>query len=218
MANPVIDRLRIGLRRPLSGRVAQRRFEPELACGRHFADPPAGAREAAVVTLLYPAAKGLLIPLIVRPDQMEHHANQVSLPGGMVEPGEESSAAALRELEEEIGVPAARIELLGRLSPLYVFVSNHYVIPWVAVLDVRPTLRPDAREVAEVLELPLDHLCDPAYHDAGWHETRGIRIRTPYIACGRHRIWGATAMILAELATLAADQPALVGSQNPPPF
>ncbi len=169
--------------------------------GPYFDPPPEGAR-AAVMILLYPADGGWRLPLIVRPTDLSHHGGQIGLPGGFIEPGETEWQAALRELEEEVGVPADGIESLGRLSPLYVFVSNNYVAPWVAAIDRSPAFLLNAAEVAEVLELPLANLLNPGQADVFSQERDGLRQQVPYFAFGSHRIWGATAMILAELAAI----------------
>jgi 8-oxo-dGTP pyrophosphatase MutT (NUDIX family) len=201
---------------PLPGRASQVRFAPELGFGRHFALPPASARRAAVVALLYPIETEPLtterrtespldcwrIPLIVRPDHLEHHAGQIALPGGMIEAGESSSDAALRELHEELGVPRDGIELLGELSPIYVFASDNFVSPWVAMVSRAPTFILSADEVAAVIELPIAVLVEKNAVGSEIRVQRGVRFRAPYYRCGRHRIWGATAMILAELAAL----------------
>lgn len=202
---------RLGGRLP--GRKAQTRFAPELGFGRHFVEPPpADARRAAVVAILYHthdesiASESTLsqwrIPLIVRPEHLEHHAGQVALPGGMIEEGESSGEAALRELHEELGVSSAGIELLGELSPLYVFASDNYVVPWVAMASFEPTFILNADEVAAVVELPVSHLVDENHIDSEIREQNGIRFRAPFFQCGPHRIWGATAMILAEMAAI----------------
>jgi 8-oxo-dGTP pyrophosphatase MutT (NUDIX family) len=198
-----IDLLRAELQRPLPGLEAQRRMAPTPSRGPYFDPPPEGTRRAAVLILLYLAAGIWRLPLIVRPTELTHHGGQIGLPGGFIEPGETEWEAALRELEEELGVPAKGIEPLGRLSPLYVFVSNNYVTPWVAAIDRAPAFLLNAAEVAEVLELPLANLLDPAQTGVFWRERDGIRQRVPYFAFGSHRIWGATAMILAELAAVA---------------
>ena len=134
-SDPWIERLRDELRRPLPGADSQRQMAPEPISGPYFGDPPEGARRAAVILLLYPAIDGWRLPLLVRPIDLAHHGGQIGLPGGLIEPGETTWQAALRELHEEIGVPPDGIEPLGELSPLYVFVSNNHVSPWVAAID-----------------------------------------------------------------------------------
>ena len=196
-----ISRLATRLAQPLPGAAAQRKFEPEHAGGRHFQNPPA-ARPAAVLILLYPVDGVWHLPLTVRPQQLPHHPGQVCLPGGAVDPGESNSEAALRELWEELGVETSGIELLGELSPLYVFASNYRISPWVGCLSHAPAWSPNPSEVAELLEVPLSHLLDPAHHLNYLRDSNGLRLQTPYFGFGSHRIWGATSMVLAELMEL----------------
>jgi 8-oxo-dGTP pyrophosphatase MutT (NUDIX family) len=223
------------LQLPLPGPAAQARFAPELSFGRHFAAPPESARRAAVVALLYPSAiepvidgvdvrkacshlAGWRLPLIVRPAHLEHHAGQIGLPGGMIEPNESPTEAALRELHEELGVPRHEVEILGQLSRLYVYVSNNYVSSCVAVAARAPTFILNVDEVAEVVELPLSCLLDSGRIATEIREQRGVRFQAPYLAFGSHHIWGATAMILGELAAvlarLAAPGPRTSSGQN----
>lgn len=187
---------------PLPGRRAQRELEPELCYGRHFGPPTRRAREAAVIVLLYPHAGEWYFPLTVRPGTLPAHAGQISLPGGATDPGESSSQTALRELEEELGVPSRQVTLLGRLSPIYVFVSEYLVTPWVAAMELRPWFRPNSEEVSELLEVPLARLLDPAHRGRHTRRQRGIELSAPHFVWGTHRIWGATSMILNELASL----------------
>ncbi len=198
----------------LPGPAAQRQMAPELSYGRHFSPPPEDARRAAVMVLLYPAAASpspvrgngtaVCLPLIVRPDYLEHHAGQVALPGGIIESGESSWEAAVRELDEELGVPSCEVEPLGQLSPLYIFGSNHYVETWVARARGRPQLVASADEVARVLEMPIVHLLDPAVRETETRTARGVQFLAPFYGWDGEHIWGATAMILAELAAVVA--------------
>lgn len=176
-----------------------------MSYGRHFAPAPPGARNAAVIALLYPHEGAWHMPLTVRPTTMTDHAGQVSLPGGLIEPGESSSEAALRELAEELRVDDPEIELLGELSPLYLFVSNFQVSPWVAVLPRRPAIDANTHEVAEVLEVPLAHLSDPANIGHHARDFRGIEFSAPHFRFGSHHIWGATGMILGEFVALVDE-------------
>ena len=199
------SRLSERLKHPLPGREAQCLFEPELSFGRHYAPPPPNARQAAVLALFYPQGESWYLPLTMRPSTMTDHAGQVSLPGGMIEPGERSDEAALRELEEELGISPADIELLGCLSPLYLFVSNFHVVPWVAVIDHRPRFVPSPREVAEVLEVPIEHLLDPAHRGCHQRSHHGLSYAAPHFDWQSHRIWGATSMMLSELVCLVDE-------------
>lgn len=199
------DFLRARLRGPLPGRVAQSRFEPELSFGRHYAPPPPDARPAAVLLLLYPNQGGWHIPCTLRPESLSAHGGQVSFPGGLIEPGESSQQAALRELTEELGVDPAEVELLGQLSPLYLFVSNFSVASWVACAPRRPDFRPSPREVQEVLEVPLAHLLDQTQWGTHMREHSDLKFAAPHFGWKGHRIWGATSMILSELAALVEE-------------
>lgn len=192
------------LRQPLPGRAAQERFEPEGSGGRHFS-AAAGARNAAVVVLLYRSEGDWHLPLTLRPTTLPDHAGQISLPGGMIEPGETPYAAAIRELEEELGIAASGIEPLGMLSPLYVAVSNFAVTTWVATIDAPPQITPNPAEVAEVLAPTLTHLLDPANIESARFESHGFSVQAPCYVWREHRIWGATSMILAELVDVVTD-------------
>ncbi len=189
----------------LPGREAQRRFEPDLGFGRHFGPPPHDARLAAVMVLLYPSAGEWHVPLTVRPLELTAHGGQISLPGGSIEPDETDESAALRELQEELDVSPNDVTTLGRLTPLYIFGTKFWVQPWLAVCDRRPAFRPHADEVAELLEVPLSQLRNPA----GWNKhvriVRGLESTVPHIRVGEHRVWGATAMILGELIALVGE-------------
>ena len=202
---PLIDWLTVRLKAPLPGRAAQARFEPELAYGRHFARPLADARHAAVVMLLYRHDSGWRLPLALRPATLSSHGGQIGLPGGVIEPGETPAQAALRELQEELGIEPARVTLLGQLTPLYVFVSNFLVQPWVACLDGAAQFVASPYEVAEILELPLEHLLDRRQMGRYHRQARGIRFTAPTICFEDHCIWGATAMMLGELAALVEE-------------
>jgi 8-oxo-dGTP pyrophosphatase MutT (NUDIX family) len=187
---------------PLPGRRAHARFEPELAYGRHAGPAPADARPAAVLLLLYPHRSAWHLPLTLRPVTLLLHAGQISLPGGVVEPGETSQAAALRELQEELGVLPQAMDVLGSLTPLWVFGSNFLVTPWLAISDARPPWRPNPSEVAELVELPLADLIDPAHHARVVQTRGGVTFTAPCILWRQQCVWGATSMILSELITL----------------
>src|SRR5512136_1100326 len=120
-----IDDVRRALTRPLPGLEAQARMAPPYRKGDidKMLNPPA-CRQAGVLVLLYPLDGRLCFPLTRRPDSVEFHKGQISLPGGSQEEGESLGQTALREAQEEIGVDAARVELIGRLSRLYVPPSN----------------------------------------------------------------------------------------------
>jgi 8-oxo-dGTP pyrophosphatase MutT (NUDIX family) len=155
-----------------------------------------------VLILLYPHQQRWHLPFTLRPSHLPDHAGQISLPGGAIERGESSAAAAVREFHEELGAAGLEVRTLGRLSSIYVQVSNFRVDPWVAVAGQRPLWTPNPVEVEQLLEIPLEHLLDPA--NLGYHERRkdGVSCRAPHFLWQGHRIWGATCAILGELVTV----------------
>lgn len=201
------DWLRKRLARAMPADAVRSRFAPALSYGRHFGPAAHDARMAAVALVLYPKDGAWHVPFTVRPDTMLAHAGQISLPGGMIEPGEGPREAALRELEEELGVSRTKVEVLGSLSPLYVFASNFMVAPWVAVAREPLAFRPCDREVAAVLEIPLSHLVDPAHHGVEQYKRGELVFSAPHFAWQGHHIWGATSMILGELVAMLAEYP-----------
>src|SRR5437868_2528042 len=120
-AAALAKRLRAAIGTGLPGRAAQRSMAHSLAYGRHHGPIPADARRAAVLLVLHSTDPGWSIPAIVRPESMKSHAGQVSLPGGLIEPDETVSQAALREFEEELGTASAELQVVGELTPVYVF-------------------------------------------------------------------------------------------------
>jgi len=139
-----------------------------------------------------------------RAEHLKNHPGQISFPGGRVEAGDASPArTALRETEEEIGLSSAHIEIAGYL-PDYLTVTGFRVTPVVAFVTPPFELRPDPVEVAEVFEVPLAFLMDPANHQSHSALFRGS-IRT-YLAIPfqHYFIWGATAGIISGLSRLLA--------------
>ncbi|MEQ8788299.1 MAG: CoA pyrophosphatase [Pirellulaceae bacterium] len=203
-AGDLPQRLALRLKSPPPGKQAQRRFAPSLGYGRHHGPAPQDAREAAVLMLLY-FDDGWRLPMTLRPDTLPSHAGQVSFPGGMIDPGETVEQAAVRELEEELGVPGEAVEVLGRLSPLYVWASNFHVTPVLATMEATPEFIPSPEEVAEVIDVPLAAVVDPAFHHMHTINRRGLVFHAPHIEIDRHRIWGASCMMLGELAALLEE-------------
>ena len=148
-----------------------------------------------MVAILFQRNNRWHVPFVVRQAGLSSHPGQVGLPGGGLQPGETAWLAAARESEEEIGVSAAALLPLGAAPPVYAAVSNNSVVAFIAWLpESDPVFRPDEREVAHVLEVPLEVLVD----EAAW-------LDSPEPWPGRHLpvvdtvIWGLTARMLGEL-------------------
>ena len=186
----------------LPGPAAAARFEPRPPLWRYYQGAPPDAREAAVLVLLYPHRRRWHLPLTLRPEHLPDHAGQISLPGGAIDPGEDSRQAALREFHEELGAEGREIEMLGQLSEVYVQASNFLVTPWVGMIGSRPELIPNPNEVQQLLEVPLAHLLDPANFGSHRRQHQGQPYTAPHFQWQSHCIWGATCAILGELVTL----------------
>jgi 8-oxo-dGTP pyrophosphatase MutT (NUDIX family) len=166
-------------------------------------DQPAGAvpRLGAVLVLLYPDGADLRLPLTVRSDRLPNHRGEVSLPGGAIDPGEEGAvAAALRECHEELGVEPASIAVWGTLSPFYIPPSNFRITPVVGFRGQAPLLRPNGDEVSAVISVTLRELLDPATVTVERWTLGGMEVDVPFFAVEGHKVWGATAIVLSELA------------------
>lgn len=177
-------------------------------------------RPAAVLVLLFPRGSEFYLPLTVRPETMKRHPGQISLPGGMYEPQDADLACtALREAQEELGIDPNDVQLLGRLPAVQVQVSKHIVVPFVGWTDRVPVMRPDPREVAAIVEMPLSTLIDPnAIVEEVW-ELHGQEWLVTFYRVGTSEVWGVTARILSQLAGILHeamnDLPWLPGSVRP---
>jgi 8-oxo-dGTP pyrophosphatase MutT (NUDIX family) len=163
---------------------------------------PARVRDAAGLVLVFPLAARPHIVLTLRAGTLGRHGGQVSLPGGVVEPGETFAQAALREAHEEIALPADAARVMGLLTPLDIPVSGFRLHPVVAAASTRPQLSPADGEVAAILEVGLDDLLDARRLGTAERERDGQRIVVPALRMEGFEIWGATAMVLAEFLAL----------------
>lgn len=194
--------IRQALSRPLPGWAAQMRMSTRPRFGLEARPPGHQPRQGGVLILLYPKDGRLHFPLTRRTERVEEHKGQISLPGGAREGDEPLAWTALRETGEELGVDPQSVEVLGALTPLYIFPSDYWITPYVAARPDRPTFTPDPVEVAEVLEVPLATLLDPAIRREEEWVLHGIITRVPFFQIGEHKVWGATAMVLSEFAAV----------------
>lgn len=161
-------------------------------------DLPAELRAAAVLCAVTERERpGFL--LIHRPSNMRSHPGQVAFPGGKVDPGETAIEAALREANEELGIDPADVTVIGA-SDVYHTGTGYSITPVIAVVPPDLELRPNPTEVAKWFEAPVDFVFDLSNHQrqsAFWDGTERSYIE---IMWNEHRIWGATAAIIANLA------------------
>ncbi|MCE2509765.1 MAG: CoA pyrophosphatase [Alphaproteobacteria bacterium] len=187
----------------------QPKTDPAALRGDHVLSPhlapPAPWRPAAVLVPLVEREGGMTVLLTRRTDHLADHAGQISFPGGRLESTDrDPEAGALRETEEELGIPRTAIELVGRLDT-YLTRTGFEVVPVVGLLTPPFPLKPDRFEVADVFEVPLGHLLEPANylrHERLYGGRSAYYYAIPY---GDRYIWGATAGMLRNLCEALRD-------------
>ena len=197
-----VDKLEAAFTRELPGEAAQNRLAPIPRREWPTGFNPARIRNAAGLLLLYPVDGDAHVVLTVRADTLGRHGGQVSLPGGVVDPGETFEQAALREAHEEIALPLDGVRVIGALTPLDIPVSGFRLHPLVAVRSSRPALRPADGEVARILEPAVDELLDASCVRSTERVREGRTLTIPAFHIRDHEIWGATAMVIAEFLAL----------------
>lgn len=189
------------LQQPLPGTAAQ--LKMANAFRKTQPDDPDKVQVASTLLLLYQKEEAWYFPLIQRTSSNpnDQHSGQIAFPGGKREKADFNlEMTAIREAEEEIGVPAKDITILGRLTQLYIPVSNFMVHPFVGYLPYVPSFVRQQSEVVEVLEIPLSDLKNSANQKKKEIKlSQGIRLKdVPYFDIQEKTIWGATAMMLSE--------------------
>lgn len=166
-------------------------------------------RESAVLLALYERDDAVQVLFIKRTDRVGLHKGEIGFPGGRIEPDDAGPlAAALREAEEEVGIPPAAVEPIGTLPTVSTVVTNMLIFPFVGRLAAPPIFILSEYEVAETIEVPLPALLDPAtYHEEDWI-IRGSKRRIFVYRYGPYDIWGATGRIVQEFLARLERWPA----------
>jgi len=203
---PLIEHLREALRGELPGHDAFLHLSgykrPDLEAAMKLEPRP---RESAVLALLYPRSGQLYTLLMLRPEYDGVHSGQVAFPGGRREEVDTTiQETALREFTEETGAPTRGFDLLGALTQVYIPPSRSLVTPFLAFAQELPPTTPDPREVAALIETPLEELLRPDVVQVRrqYIQVMGREAEIPYFDLQGQVVWGATAMMLAELREL----------------
>lgn len=161
--------------------------------------PRADSKDAAVLIILYPSGGSINTVFIRRPGYAGVHGGQISFPGGKKESSDKSlEHTALRETLEETGIDPGNVVIAGRLTPLYIPVSNYYVTPFVGWSEKKPEFLPGKSEVDYIIEADISVFLDGSIIKNGLSDIRGEKTEIRYFDYNGNIIWGATAMIFNE--------------------
>jgi len=199
MLNGFVKFLAEALDGELPGVKAHRKL---ISPGRELSYPADDAPEikhSGVLFLLFPDKDRLFTCLIKRPSSMKHHPGQIGFPGGKVEKNDSSSQmAAMREAEEEVGLTSGSYRIIGKLSDLYIQVSNFIIHPYVAWVDRKPVFTLNNSEVEDIILFPIQDFMENEHFAETEIMTFTGLVKVPYYPFNGEIIWGATAMILSE--------------------
>ena len=198
-----IENLKESLLEDLPGYSAQKDMEPPLRNMIPVSEKP--ARKAATMLPLY-YKEGWKFILIQRSSHpLDKHKGQISFPGGSIETKETAAAAALRETEEEVSIPRNQIQLVGKLSDLFIPVSNFNVSPHIGFVDMEGiTLKAQASEVQKIIHVDLNEFMkDSVIQFKNMDMQNGMLVKNvPFFDISNEIVWGATAMMLSEFRTI----------------
>lgn len=178
---------------------AQNMMAPRPRTSVRHPEKKGSPNQGAVMLLLYNKNNSLTLLLIKRQDNLSYHPGQISFPGGTHEDKETFLETALRETYEEVGIEPDNLEVLGNLNSVYIPPSDFMVYPFVSWHNSPPVCTPCHDEVAEIIEISIHELFKNSSKSSEIRIINGSDITVPYFMIKRHKVWGATAMILSEL-------------------
>lgn len=209
MMDELTARLSERMTSPLPGLAAQLKMASGLRAkaAASFDMDVKNAKVGAVLIALYPDNGVIRTVLMKRPDYNGTHSGQISFPGGKVEEKDSDIIqTALREAEEEVNIKPDEVRVIGQLTQLYIPPSNFLVHPVLGILSKPPLLIPDQHEVESIHVPELSYLLrDDIIEEKDIILSSGFRMRTPYFEVDGHTVWGATAMIIAELKDMLKE-------------
>jgi 8-oxo-dGTP pyrophosphatase MutT (NUDIX family) len=198
--------IREALQLPADGHEYQQRMIPTGRISKPTDELRNKMRNSAVLVLLREGSSGLELCFTQRKKELKHHPGQISFPGGRRDDSDRNAIeTALRETTEEIGISPSNIEILGTLSPVYVYVSNYWVEPIVGYLHCPQDFTINPFEVETAFTQPLERFTTKNFQTTCMVETMWGHLEVPCFEVDGYRIWGATAMILAELSGRVND-------------
>lgn len=190
---------------PLEAAAFRRELQDDRALNPGMTPPSTELRPAAVLVPLVDHAHGMTVLLTQRTAHLSAHAGQISFPGGRIEEDDaDAVAAALRETEEEVGLPRDRVAVIGRLDT-YLTGTGFEITPVVGIIMPPFPLAIDPFEVAEAFEVPLSHILDRRNHQRVERQSGAHRRAFFVLPYEGRNIWGATAGILVNLAEVLAE-------------
>jgi len=209
-----IEQLKKRFQQPLPGETIQARMAPISKRHLHPIDPEKyNPQKSAVLILLFPVEKSIHTILIQRPVYDGVHSGQIAFPGGKFEISDTSlKHTALRETFEEVGVPTRDIEIVGKLTDLYILPSNFLVSPFIGFVNKQPDFIKDAYEVQKIIPVDLFSLNDvQIISKKTITHSSGYKLRTPYYKIDGLTCWGATAMMISELNVVIEEAKLISG-------
>ena len=199
------QKLQIRLINNLPGKDEQWRMRVTSDKSYNFDNTEEDAIQSAVLILLYEENGVICFTLTERTQTVEHHRGQISLPGGARETDEKLSSTAIRETQEEIGIYAYDVDLIGALSPLFVPVTGFIINPFVGIINANFEPQPAPEEVETVISVHVNELLNDDNELQEKRNLRGYDMNIPYFLLSGHKVWGATAMILSEFKTVLKE-------------
>jgi len=186
----------------LPGETAQRRMSPSVRLTKVQQPVKGESMESSVLITLFPTSGGLGTLLMER-TKIGPHGGQISFPGGKMDLQDiNTEQTALREAQEEVGLEAKDVEIIGSLSRLYVPNSNFWINPFVAIIKTEPKWIPNADEVSSLIRVDLEYLFSNSIKKRRELQVNGFQIDAPYYDVHGHFVWGATAMIISEFESV----------------